>query len=262
MGRVSSCTTQAVEFAVKRKFDIISMSWTIQKSDDAENSNAADLERLKTALERAVKDEIVIFCSAPDIGNVDDQTLSSHYPFGCKTLAGGIFRIGAAKADGTIYSWTGDPRTVDFILPGHNVELSKSDRIVEEDDIPKTGSSVATALAAGLAALIVHCVRLGAIYNFKRRKYNDSNVDEGTVRTIKRYTGMKEAFNAVCPQYARKHPADRNLEVENFFRNAGKLIGKESDITEEEKWIKITQLARDLVSSNTQLRVMKDLGSG
>ncbi len=41
---------QAVEFAVNRGFDIISLSWTVQRSDDPKNSNAADVARLQAAV--------------------------------------------------------------------------------------------------------------------------------------------------------------------------------------------------------------------
>lgn len=145
--------------------------------------------------------------------------MSSYYPLSCLAISESIFKIGAAKADGATYGWTGDSRSVDFILPGHNVELCKNDRIAEEDDIPRSGSSVATAFAAGLAALLVHCVRLGAICNHYRRKGNEANVvSADTLRTIKRFTGMKEAFVAIGTRYAGKDRKDRNLEVENFFK--------------------------------------------
>ncbi len=115
---------------------------------------------------------------------------------------------------------------------------------------------MATALAAGLAALIIHCVRLGAIYNYHRRKGNDPNaVSEDSLRTIKRFAAMKEAFGTVSSKYAEKDQKDRNLEVENFFKEVGAMISRDSGFSDEEKWGKITQLARDLVSWNTQSRV-------
>ncbi|KAK3374165.1 hypothetical protein B0T24DRAFT_554041 [Lasiosphaeria ovina] len=243
----------AVEFAVNRGFDIISMSWTVQRVEDEQNNNAADIARLQAALERAVKNKILVFCSAPDVGITSAQVLSSYYPFGCPTTSESIFKVGAANADGSVYNWAGSQRTLDFILPGHNVEMGEADKIHEEDDIPKTGSSVATALAAGLAALIIHVVRLGAIYNFHRRKSNDPNaVSEESLRTIKRFSAMKDAFVRVSDGgYSEK---DRRVEVESFFQDPGKKLEMDG-YTNEQKWEVVTKLARDLVSWTTQGRV-------
>ena len=260
-GRASATTqltgvpnkTQAVEFAVNRGFDIISMSWTVQLVEENSDNNKADIARLQTALERAVRAKILLFCSAPDIGVASQQVLSTHYPFGCTSISESIFKVGAAKADGTIYGWAGDSRYVDFILPGVNVELREGDRIDEEDDTPKTGSSVATALAAGMAALIIHCVRLGALYNWYRNRGDVNAVNEDSVRAVKRYMAMKEALIRVSSgSYTEK---DRRLEVEGFFKDAGKMLDPDSGSSDESRWEKITQMARDLVSSTTQAKV-------
>ncbi|KAK0720171.1 hypothetical protein B0H67DRAFT_178559 [Lasiosphaeris hirsuta] len=242
----------AVEFAVNRKFDIISMSWTVQRIEDDRENNTADINRLEAALERAVKAKILIFCSAPDIGVASNQVLGLYYPFGLPTISESIFKIGAAKADGSMYGLAGNQSSVDFILPGHNVELREGDKIQEEDDIPKTGSSIATALAAGLAALIISCVRLGAIYNWHRKRSADSNaVSVDSLRAVKQFAAMKEALVRVSAGYTEK---DRRLEVEGFFRDPSKLLDMDSVYSTEQKWEKITQLARDLVSSSTQAR--------
>jgi hypothetical protein len=243
---------QAVEFAVNRGFDIISISWTIKKVEgDPKHNNVDDINRLEMALERAVKQDILVFCSAPDIGASTSQILKSYYPFGCSSISNSIFKIGAAKADGSTYGWTGDSDSVDFILPGHNVKLKDGDSIHQEDDNPKTGSSVATALAAGLAALIIHCVRLAAIHNFYRRKNDSTAVSESSLKTIKRFDAMKEAFMKVSTEYTQK---DRRLEVETFFGRPGREIDPDSGFSDEEKLEKIIQLARDLVSLNAQAR--------
>ena len=229
------------------------MSWTIQKIDsDPNDNNAKGIARLQEALEKAARKGILMFCSAPDIGAASSQILSSYYPFGCSTVSGRIFRIGAAKADGSTYGWTGDSGSVDFILPGHNAELREGDKIDEEDDTPKTGSSVATALAVGLAALIIYCVRLGAIYIYHPRKGNDTNaVSKDSVAAIKRFDFMQEAFKKLSPGYREK---DRRVDVETFFGALGKDIDIDNSFSDEEKWAKITQLARDLVPWHTQLR--------
>ncbi|KAK0750615.1 hypothetical protein B0T18DRAFT_428538 [Schizothecium vesticola] len=145
--------------------------------------------------------------------------------------------------------WADDPRSIYFILPGHNVELREGDRIREEDGIPKTGSSVATALAAGLTALIIHYVRLGAVYSWHRGRVNDGNaVNEDSVRAIKRHGVIREAPMRISAGYTDKN---RRLEVESFFRDPAKVLDPYNRVTDESKWEKVAQLARDLVSSNT-----------
>ncbi|KAF2012823.1 hypothetical protein BU24DRAFT_465179 [Aaosphaeria arxii CBS 175.79] len=246
----------AVEFAVDRGFDIISMSWTIQRSDDEEKAaeSNAHLKRLQSALERAQKNNTMLFCSAPDVGASSRQSMTSFYPFGRPIPH--MFKIGAAKADGSMYGWAGNSDQVDFILPGHNVMLREGDKISEEDDIPKTGSSVATALAAGLAALIIQCVRLGALHNHVKSQgavtTTAPNVE--SLRAIKQFDAMKEAFKKVSTGYTE---SDKRLEVEKVFKQPGtELNSLNNDNTDDERrWNLIVQLARDLVSWNTQIAI-------
>jgi len=242
--------TQAVEFAVKRGFDIISMSWTIQKSSDQDNDNTADIARLEKAIKSAVDQKKLVFCSAPDIGTASREMLESYYPFSCPGVSDSIFKIGAAKADGSIYGWSGELRNVDFILPGHKVDFKEGDKVDEKDDTPRTGSSVATALAAGLAALIIHCVRLGAIYNFHNGKGNDASVvNKSSVVAIKQFAAMREAFLKIS-SFGGDKDKDRRIEVESFFDGPGKVLNAvyEKDDARR-KWEQITEISRDLISS-------------
>ena len=220
------------------------MSWTI--FNDPKHHNA-DLARLETALDGAFRKNILVFCSAPDIGALGSADLSRYCPFGCSSLSGKIFKIGAAKADGTMYPWAGDSGSVNFILPGHNVEYREDDKTNEVDEnIPKTGSSVATALAAGLAALIIHCVRLGAIYNHHSTasgKGNDTNaVTEDSITTIKTFEGMRKVLNSMISGHSKEN---RRLDVQQIFKEPGELINDDR-LSKEAKWKEISKLARDL----------------
>jgi hypothetical protein len=154
------------------------MSWSVQRNDSEDEAvnNTRDLNRLKRSLQKASNDlqdsrrkklgkETLLFCSAPDIGQ--SSLKNSHYPFNCERVSK-IFRIGTAQATGKAYPWAGDQ--VGFIFPGENVGMKSTDMVrPNEDNVPKTGSSVATALAAGLAAMIIHCVRIGAVYNYHKK---------------------------------------------------------------------------------------------
>lgn len=239
-----------MEFAANRGFDIISISWTVQRSDDPKSNNVHHINRLQKALERAAKTSLV-FCSAPDIGQSNHSILSKYYPFGYSAISNSVFRIGAAKADGEAYGWMGSPADVDFILPGHKVTLRADDIIEEKDDTPKTGSSVATALAAGLGALIIHCVRLGAIYNHYHHSPDETNaVNKDSVQTIKRFSNMKQAFDTISFRYTGNDRVGKNLEVESFFKDVSSVISVNSDTKNSEKWKRIARLARDLVPSS------------
>jgi hypothetical protein len=110
-----------------------------------------------------------------------------------------MFRIGAATVDGLAHPRVSDD--VDYILPGHNVLPHINDLVGSDGPMtPMTGSSVATALAASLAALIIHCVRLGAIYNATRSSdvpISKASVSDKWLETIKTYLAMRTAFDII-----------------------------------------------------------------
>ncbi|KAF2106735.1 hypothetical protein BDV96DRAFT_607204 [Lophiotrema nucula] len=247
---------QAVDHAIKRGCDIISMSWTVQQN---KNDNSDDIERLRDRLREAStksstsgQQEILLFCSAPDKGhsNLEDQ----YFPFDCAGVPQ-MFKIGAADPDGSISRWV-DSR-VDYILPGHEVQMKDCDIDIEEDKIPRTGSSVATALAAGLAALIIHCVRLGVIYNhYEYRGLSPSGpsagVDLDCYRRIKTYKGMKDAFRRIAKE-GTHGSSDKRLGVETFFQGKASRLGgmnssslADSDADADKKWAQVADIAIEL----------------
>ncbi len=140
-----------------RGVDIISISWTVKKPKEKEKGS--DVEKLGEAIKKALDKGILVFCAAGDGGAITDQ----EYPWEFDRSR--IIRIGAATDDGRAWERSGDPHKLDFIFPGCDVVSRNPHRegAVPSDFQEKTGSSVATALAAGLAALILHCVRVGAI---------------------------------------------------------------------------------------------------
>lgn len=261
--------SKAVEDAVKRGFDIISMSWSVQRNDSTDEAlnNTAHLNRLKASLEKASNDqqdaqgkkigkETLLFCSAPDTG--ESSLRDTHYPFNCDGISK-IFRIGAAQVTGKAYPWTGNQ--VEYILPGENVGMKPSDMVrPNEDKVLRTGSSVATALAAGLAAIIIHCVRLGAVYNF--HKNNRAGVSERSVRAIKTFKAMKAAFENISKSDWTK--GDKRLEVETFFKNYGTELSKDAPKSEkekeqwkEERWSNVAEIARNLLHDNVEKEFAK-----
>lgn len=136
-----------------RGVDIISISWTVKKSRERERG--ADLKHLGEAIKKALENGILIFCAAGDAGNFSDE----EYPYEFDRSR--IIRIGAATDDGRPWERSGVTHNLDFIFPGCAV-VSRNARLegaVPGDFQEKKGSSVATALAAGLAASILRETR-------------------------------------------------------------------------------------------------------
>ncbi|KAK7923590.1 hypothetical protein PG985_007661 [Apiospora marii] len=144
----------AIEAAVEQKVNVISMSWTVSK-DSSDN--------LRRAVVRAHAANILMFASSCDGGYFRNDT----WPVAINR--DWFFRIGAATAEGAPFKWAGEPNDLDYILPGVDVaqenpktrpakDVKYGDTLAEMS--LQTGSSVATALAAGTAAMLLTCVKL------------------------------------------------------------------------------------------------------
>ncbi|KAM0544666.1 hypothetical protein ACHAPJ_011727 [Fusarium lateritium] len=142
-----------------------------------------------------------MFCSAPDQGKFTD----SLYPDGSRRDR--FFRIGAAHAYGTVSDWTPEDG-ITYILPGVDVVKEQVKRSSSKTSSTQkvtnrvksfeyeTGSSIATALAAGLAAMIIYCIKASilAVKTANQRQYvMDSIPDNGAI-TITNHDAMKRAF--------------------------------------------------------------------
>ncbi|KAH7006545.1 hypothetical protein EDB82DRAFT_421244 [Fusarium venenatum] len=182
---------RAIQAALDKKVDIISMSWTLPM----ENSQNAD-NPVRSVLQQAINGNVLMFCSAPDKGKFTGADYPSA-PFPTK-----FFRIGAANADGTVFNWT--PEDITFILPGvHVIE----DQIRRKSSIPTqgtvsqehTGSSVATALGAGLAAMILYCLK-ASILGIKIANRNSDAIPAipaERLKQIKQRDAMRGAFESL-----------------------------------------------------------------
>ncbi|KAF1977652.1 subtilisin-like protein [Bimuria novae-zelandiae CBS 107.79] len=154
---------QALQATLDKKATIISMSWTIPM-----NSGESEAKKqLHKVLKKAVDNKVLMFCSTPDSGKFTDVD----YPSG--PWRDRFFRIGAANADGTVFQWTPEDG-ITYVLPGVDVVRqqkansssdAKSTRGILHHmvEFHETGSSVATALAAGLAAMIIYCVKVSIL---------------------------------------------------------------------------------------------------
>ena len=113
------------------------MPWSIEEDEDRDVN-----EDFKSALAKAANKDIILFCATSDKGNATPDDL---HP-GCLPM---VISIGAATFTGEVSAIV-RTRNVQFIFPGEDVEIDK------EKNMPG-GSSIATALAAGIAAMLLHC---------------------------------------------------------------------------------------------------------
>ncbi|KIW25944.1 uncharacterized protein PV07_09078 [Cladophialophora immunda] len=147
--------SSAINHAVDCGARVISMSWSVRPPTDG-----ALQKKFKEAVQRAVNRKTVLLCASSDQGKTgNDQT----YPH--EADRANIIRIGAATAMGSNAEYV-DKHQIDFLFPGHEILLKESTPDKELGDVHK-GSSVATAIAAGLAALVLECVRVGHFWTSK-----------------------------------------------------------------------------------------------
>jgi len=153
--------TMAVKEAVSSKVDIISISFTVAQPTEEE-----EIKNLELALEEATKSGILVFCSANDWETRLETRLPADLATDC------VIRIGAANSGGQSSHSENDPRKMDFVLPGPNIpdrdtNLHRRGGGTPEDFRGATESSVSTALASGLAALMLHCANITVMHRCK-----------------------------------------------------------------------------------------------
>ena len=218
------------------------MSWTIERTE----LNKTEIDDLERAVEQAASRDILMFCAATDQGAYRDRT----YPAASGTKK--IFKIGAAEASGSAYKWVGDQSAVDFIMPGHQVVLERP-----QDDhrnsssssnvsrfTPLTGSSVATALASGLAAVVLYCVQLGGVV----RADGNAKVEARELQryeALRKHERMKQAFQQIGLDKESEH---KYVLVWNRFGLKKSSTLKRAENETKDRWILLVRdLADDLM---------------
>lgn len=225
---------QAIREAIKQRVHIISMSWTITPPAAENEGDAQDMQELNDALTDATKNNILMFCSASDEGAKQADTFPSKA--NCK-----IFKIGAADAHGGPFDLLGDINSVDFILPGHLVageEFTDAEVANLEKAQVWSGSSIATALAAGLAALILYCAQIRVLRS--PEKSIERKDAERHFQMLKRHDHMMKAFKTIGESgKAGKYPP-----VWDIF---GKKVEKWQDRAQRAEPIELlAEVAKDL----------------
>ncbi|RSL53148.1 hypothetical protein CEP54_010537 [Fusarium duplospermum] len=200
MSITAESAVKAVNWAVDNKVQLISMSWTISQT-----ANPAAIQDLVTAINCAVQNGILIFCSVSDQGPRD----TGQYPARCNR--DNSFLIGTATISGQAWRWNGT-NDVDYILPGTDLDVQIHDDLFDSRlrNIYESGSSLATALASGLAALILDCI---ALYNVKDLALMTDNAHA--------HARMKMALNSISPALrSSNRDDDKYLHVWDTFGKA------------------------------------------
>ena len=159
-----SCPTaesaaQAIQWARNEKVHIISMSWSIPRTE----TNESHIAELEAQISAAHKENILMFCAATDEGL--DVSHDRQFPAACKDK---VFCIGGAEDSGRTDSSVGE-QPVHFTAPGKaavGLMQNRPSRAAENNAVSVMGSSVATALTAGLSALVLYCVGISKTKHF------------------------------------------------------------------------------------------------
>ncbi|KAF5977372.1 intracellular serine protease [Fusarium bulbicola] len=159
--------TQMASWALEQKVDIISMSWTT-KMDDPELAKA-----VQEAANPAKGRPTLMFCSTADEGMYSEDTWPVKYEH--------VVKVSATDKWGHRTNKTHGPEDVDVMIPGENIEADAP--IYMGQTLPTvSGSSVATALAAGIASLALMMIE----------KYNQ--VSERDMESFYTRAGIKKVF--------------------------------------------------------------------
>ncbi|KAL4888372.1 hypothetical protein BDV59DRAFT_206192 [Aspergillus ambiguus] len=189
---ISSCT-KALQYALDRGAEIISMSWTYEIEEGETDS---EKDAFATLVQKVVQEnKAILFCSHPDRG--PNIPLSK---FGPVSLPG-VIKICSATEWGDV-SAQNTLSNADFMLPGENL-LAENVYVGEAK-----GSSFATAIAAGLAALVLLSLKC----NKECRKHDrDADNAKKALDIVARHHGMRKVFKIL----AKKAPGD--LSASNCF---------------------------------------------
>lgn len=181
------------------------MSWTIRQEDGDQpgiglNQLSALIAQIQTERRKPIP---LMFCAAHDDGATDNAPMTNSYPR--QIAANKTFVIGAAESgSGAAWPMLSENNSLHFLFPGVDIKVVQpSEGRPINDDLEKklTGSSIANAYAAGLAALLIHCTRLSVYYTAEmqlKKTITTANVHIDAAGMICTFDKMREAFNMLC----------------------------------------------------------------
>jgi hypothetical protein len=218
---------------VSQKVDVISMPWTFKESKEDMYFRSLQVE-----INAALDARILLLCPNSDISSMTEV----EYP---SSLDHRILRIGAATIDGRLLGPRVGVEDLNFIVPGDKVLSPQDLKTLPEGVEEIMGSSVATALASGLVAMILHCVRLAAM-QAELLETQSGTLPLNTVTAVD-FQRIKDSdgMNRVLKVIGLDEELQKFIEVWRLFdepvRNLESLDGGMTDLEV------IAKLARDLV---------------
>lgn len=208
-----------------RNVDIISMSWSVPKPAEGSREKAS----FDIALKNAIDKGILMFCSSGDRGDLESPDT---YP-GAFSRAK-IFRIAGATSKGRDREGTPKPESFDFLFLGEEVVEHRPKGVPKSQ--PYSGSSVATALASGLAALVFHIIRLGALAHELTAKSRTKEASTQGV-SVDDFTDTRSRIHAA--EYMRTAFKSIGMNEENHkFVEVWALLDRNPDLNN--KWKSLT----------------------
>ncbi|RVX65857.1 hypothetical protein B0A52_10270 [Exophiala mesophila] len=149
----------AIEWALDNKVDIISASWIIK-------TDPKGAERFKAAIHKATERGVLVICATADVGAHDSGgTWPANFA--------NVISISASNEYGLPMPWSF--RDVDAMLIGDQIKTSGPGYMRLGEDARESGSSIATAIAAGLASLCLFLARMANEDN-KGERFKDRHV--------------------------------------------------------------------------------------
>lgn len=162
-----------MEWATSRGVDIISMSWNVRRVEKNRDDigNEQEVSELEKAINIAATDKhILMYCAAGDQKGGVSKSMKWVPCDSENTIS-----VGATDMNGNKKLYVVDNENLRYLFPGENI-LKETDK-----DSKDVGNSGATALAAGLAAMVLFFVRA-----------HDINIERTSVRAY-----MDRVFGSV-----------------------------------------------------------------
>ncbi|KAI1327670.1 peptidase S8/S53 domain-containing protein [Xylariaceae sp. FL0255] len=137
--------TKAIQWAKAQGVDIISMSWNARRVE-GEMGNEQEVKVMEKVIGEVAQEDILMFGAACDFkeSGRNERWVPCDSPH--------VNSIGATDKDFDVKKYVDLHKKVDYLFPGEHLLSQPEDNEV--------GNSGATALAAGLAALVLFCMKV------------------------------------------------------------------------------------------------------
>lgn len=187
---------EAVKWAVEQGVDVISISWITK----------GDFPELKLAIEEAAKHALV-FCSTADEGTWANPVFPACYE--------GTIRVSATDRYGNLMP-ASDHNAINIPVPGQNVPAFGPSYMGAVFAGTVSGSSVATALAAGMASLALLLLQVFNQTDRERLKEENFYNNEQIVKVLKRINATEKQPALFPTLTSELDQLPQRWKIENF----------------------------------------------